>query len=93
MDLSKDLFIHTVHVFLGLNCCQNAPLNIEIESTRNVPDNHLCTESSSFPRKHFRVFRCSPPATGRYVKVSVTAENVKLVLCEVAVYAFGKCRV
>lgn len=91
MDLTKDYYIHTVHVFLGFDCCHNANMDIKIESTRNLPENHSCIEPNPFPRKYFRVFRCSPPATGRYVTVSVTAEeDVGLVLCEVAVYAFSK---
>ncbi|XP_078360980.1 uncharacterized protein LOC144645322 [Oculina patagonica] len=89
VDLTKDYYVHTVHVFLGIDCCHNANLDIKIESTRSLPaQNHSCIEPNPFPRKHFHVFRCSPPATGRYVTVHVTAEDITLVLCEVAVYAF-----
>ena len=91
MDLTKDYHIHTVHIFLGLDCCHNADFEIKTENTRNLPAmNHPCIEPNPFPRKHFLVFRCTPPVPGRYLTVSVTTEGDTLVLCEVAVYALGK---
>lgn len=91
MDLSKNFFIHTVHVFLGLKSFQKVLVDIGIESSMNHPVDHSCKETSPLPRKHFRVFRCIPPANGRFVTATMITENVKFVLCEVAVFAFGKC--
>lgn len=91
MDLTKDYNVHTVHVFFGVDCCHNANVTIKIESTRNQnTESHSCIEPNPSPRKHFRVFGCSPPATGRFVTISVTTQDIKLALCEVAIYAFGK---
>lgn len=91
MDLTKDYHIHTVHVFLGLDCCLNTNFEIKTENTINLPaKNRACIEPSHFPRRSFLVFSCTPPVTGRYVTVSVTTEGDTLVLCEVAVYALGK---
>ena len=36
------------------------------------------------------MFSCSPPATGRHLKVTATGENVTLILCEIVVQATGK---
>lgn len=94
VDLTKAYYIHTVHVFLGTDCCPKAGLNITVKSTKNPsPSSHSCNEPNHFPRNDFRVFRCSPPVIGRHVTVRVTGEDVTLVLCEVAVYAFGKLHV
>jgi len=89
VDLTKDYHIHTVHVFLGHDCCLNADFEIKTENTINdLPaKNRPCIEPSHFPRRSFLVFSCTPPVTGRYVTVSVTTEGDTLVLCEVAVYA------
>ena len=89
MDLTAVHHIHTVHIFLGLDCCLNADFHINTENTRNLPK-RPCIEPSPFPRNPFLVFRCTPPITGRYVTVSVVTEGDTLVLCEVAVYALGK---
>ena len=35
-------------------------------------------------------FHCSPPARGRYVTVTLTGDNVTLVLCQVLVKTIGK---
>ena len=35
-------------------------------------------------------FLCSPPARGSYVTVTLTGENVTLVLCQVEVKTIGK---
>lgn len=91
MDLAKHYHIHTVHIFLGPDCCHNADFEIKTEITRNLPaKNHPCIEPNPFPRIHFLVFHCTPPVTGRYLTVNVTTEGDALVLCEVAVYALGK---
>ena len=39
---------------------------------------------------HELIFDCSPPALGNNVKITLTGDNVKLVLCHVAVETIGK---
>ena len=85
----KEYHIHTVHIFLGLDCCLNADFEIKTENTRNLP-NRSCIGPRLFPRKSFLVFRCTPPVTARFLTVRVTTEGDMLVLCEVAVYTVGK---
>ncbi|CAH3132158.1 unnamed protein product, partial [Porites lobata] len=89
LDLSQDYRIHTVQVFLGSDCCQNIQLNITVGSSNNLlSPSHFCScTPTNFPRRDFRVFSCSPPATGRHLKVTATGENVTLILCEIVVQA------
>ena len=50
-----------------------------------------CAKSMEYGRNtQIYRFHCSPPARGSYVTVTLTGDNVTLVLCQVFVKAIGE---
>ena len=90
VDLTKDYHIHTVHVLLGVGCCNDIDIEVNIKDGVAYAAKQRCFAVTLPARKNFHVFQCSPPVRGRHVTINVTGENVPLVMCGLAVYGFGE---
>ena len=65
-------------------------INVTV-STSPLGLDPTCTESMEYSDKtEDYKFLCSPPARGSYVTVTLTGDNVTLVLCQVVVKTIGK---
>ena len=65
-------------------------INVAVSTSPVVLD-PTCTESMEYDGKtEDYKFLCSPPARGSYVTVTLTGDNVTLVICQVVVKTIGK---
>ena len=75
-----------------MDCCPREIGMIKVTvSTNPVGLDPTCTSSMKYGGKtEDYKFLCSPLARGSYVTVTLTGENVTLVLCQVEVKTIGK---
>jgi len=92
MTFEKMLYIESVEITDKMDCCPRdiGMINVTV-STSPAGLDPTYAESMEYGGNTLEYkFRCSPPARGRYVTVTLTGENVALVLCKVVVNTIGK---
>jgi len=92
VTLEKTLYVESVEITDKIDCCPRdiGMINVTV-STSPAGLDSTCAESMEYGgnTQHYK-FLCSPPARGRYVTVTLTGDNVTLVLCQVVVKTIGK---
>jgi len=87
VTLEKTLYVESVEITDNIDCCprDNGMINVTV-STSPAGLDPTCAESMEYGgNTQDYKFVCSPPARGRYVTVTLTGDNVTLVLCQVVV--------
>ena len=92
VTLEKPLYVESVEITDKIDCCPReiGMINVTV-STSPAGLDSTCAESMEYGgnTQHYK-FLCSPPARGRYVTVTLTGDNVTLILCQVVVKTIGK---
>ena len=92
MTFEKPLYVDSVEITDKIDCCPRdiGIINVTI-STSPAGLDPTCAESMEYggDTQGYR-FHCSPPARGSYVTVTLTGDNVTLVLCQVFVKTIGE---
>ena len=90
VTLEKTLYVESVEITDKIDCCPRDIGMIKVAVSTNQTGDPSCTKSLKYGNTQKYKVHCSPPALGRYVTVTLTGDNVTLVLCYVLVRTFGK---
>ena len=90
VTLEKPLYVESVEITDKIDCCPRDIGMIKVAVSTNQTGDPSCTKSLKYGNTQKYKVHCSPPALGRYVTVTLTGDNVTLVLCYVLVRTFGK---
>lgn len=90
VTLEKPLYVESVVIADKTDCCPRGIGMIKVTVSTNQTGDPSCTRSLKYGATHHYKIRCSPPAPGSYVTVTLTGDNVTLVLCYVFMRTFGK---
>ena len=75
-----------------VDCClrDNGMINVRVLNSPHGRDS-TCSKLVKYDgvTQQFKLY-CSPPALGNYLKITLTGNNVSLVLCQVVVETIGK---
>ena len=86
------MFVVSVEINDKIDCCPRdiGMMNVTVSNSPAGLD-PTCAESMEYggDTQGYR-FHCSPPARGSYVTVTLTGDNVTLVLCQVFVKTIGE---
>ena len=90
--LKKALYVESVEITDKIDCCPHDIGIIKVTvSTSPASLDPTCAESMEYGgNTQVYKFHCSPPALGSYVTVTLTGDNVTLVLCQVFVKTIGE---
>lgn len=90
VTLEKPLYVESVVITDKIDCCPRDIGMIKVTVTSYQTGDLSCKKSLKYGATHHYKVRCSPPARGSYVTVTLTGDNVTLVLCYVVIKTFGK---
>ena len=90
MTLEKPLYVESVEIIDKIDCCPRDIGMIKVTVSTNKTGDSSCAKSMKYGSTLTYKVHCSPPARGRYVTVTLTGDNVTLVLCYVLVRTLGK---
>lgn len=90
VTLEKPLYVESVVITDKIDCCPRDIGMIKVTVSNNQTGDLSCTKSLKYGTTHHYKVRCSPPARGSYVTVTLTGDNITLVLCYVFMRTFGK---
>ena len=90
VTLEKPLFVESVEITDKIDCCPRDIGVIKVAVSTDKNGDPSCAKSLEYGNTLKYKVRCSPPAYGSYVTVTLIGDNVTLVLCYVLVRTFGK---
>lgn len=90
VTLEKPLYVESVVITDNIDCCPRDIGMIKVTVSSNQTGDLSCKKSLKYGATHHYKVRCSPPTRGSYVTVTLTGDNVTLVLCYVVIKTFGK---
>ena len=86
------MYVVSVSITDKIDCCPRDSGIIDVSVTTSQTGlSPTCSKSMAYDgTTHEFIFDCSPPALGNNVKITLTGDNVTLVLCHVVVETIGK---
>ena len=84
------MYVYRVHVTDPLDCCPRKGGKFIIDVIGEISNNVYSCKTSTNYESLYKYVRCRPPILAQHIKLSVSGANTSLVVCHVAVFAFGE---